>query len=154
MPPPSFLEPVASQHGHWNRTAAPVETSYPCHRYRLAGRRVVLLRSAGLGHTHQFDHGGTFLPDGLMVNARDGGTPLATMAIDVVLDVVHGRRVLLDLLALQKPRGTGADAGSKCTGVTVAKCAHPPKIGHFVKLAPIAHRRGGLSGLQIHVNVH
>jgi hypothetical protein len=35
-----------------------------------------------------------------------------------------------------------------------AKCAHPPKIGHFVKLAPIAHRRGGLSGLQIHVNVH
>lgn len=37
---------------------------------------------------------------------------------------------------------------------TVAKCAHPPKIGHFVKLAPIAHRRGGLSGLQVHVNVH
>ena len=36
----------------------------------------------------------------------------------------------------------------------LAKCAHPPKIGHFVKLAPIAHRRGGLSGLQIHVNVH
>lgn len=36
----------------------------------------------------------------------------------------------------------------------LAKCAHPPKIGHFVKLAPIAHRRGGLSGLQVHVNVH
>ena len=55
-----------------------------------------------------------------MVYARDGRTSLATMAIDVVLDVVHGRRVLLDLLALQEPRGTGSDAVGKCTGFTVA----------------------------------
>ena len=29
----------------------------------------------------------------------------------------------------------------------LAKCGHPPKIGHFVKLASIAHRRDGLCGL-------
>ena len=55
-----------------------------------------------------------------------------------------------------RPTGTGSPR--RCTAavarVLLAKCAHPPKIGHFVKLAPIAHRRGGLSGLQVHVNVH
>ena len=50
--------------------------------------------------------------------------------------------------------GTEAAPKTLPINTVLAKCAHPPKIGHFVKLVLIAHRRGGLSGFQVHVNVH
>ena len=36
----------------------------------------------------------------------------------------------------------------------LAKCAHPPKIGHFVKLVPIARRLALSSRFQVHVDMH
>ncbi len=95
-----------------------MEISHPCNWHPLVGRRFVLLRSARLGHSDQFHHGRVVLLNGLSVNARHSGTQVAAMAIDGVLDVVHGRRVLLDLLAFQEPRGTGTDAHGKCTSFT------------------------------------
>ncbi len=81
---------------------------------------VVLLSSARLGHSHQLHHGRVCLSDSPLEHARNPGAPLEILSTDVVLDVVHGRRVLLDLLALQEPRGSGSDAVGKCTGFTVA----------------------------------
>ena len=65
-------ENVASHHGLLNRTPAPVEAHYLCDWRWPVGRRVVLLRSARLGHTHQLHHGGATLSDGLMFDARHG----------------------------------------------------------------------------------
>ena len=82
-----------------------MEASRTCSWHWLVGRGVVLLRGARLGHTHQLHHGADGVPDSLMVDARHGGENLAEVAMDAVLDMVHGGWVLLALLALQEPRG-------------------------------------------------
>lgn len=44
--------------------------------------------------------------------------------------------------------------GQDSTISSLAKCAHPPKIGHFVKLVPIARRLALSSRFQVHVDMH
>jgi hypothetical protein len=38
--------------------------------------------------------------------------------------------------------------------VNEAKCVHPPKIEHFVKLVPIARRLALSRRFQVHVDMH
>ena len=103
--PPHSGQELASN-GRACRTTAPLEASHACHRRWLAGGWLVLLRGAGLGHTQQLHHGVDGVPDGIVINARDGREALAAMALDAFLDVVHGGRVLLAVLAFQEPRST------------------------------------------------
>ena len=53
-----------------------------------------------------------------MVDARDGGEALVPLAGHAVSDLVRHRRVLLDLLVLEEPDGTGIDARGQCAGLT------------------------------------
>lgn len=97
-----------------------MEARYPCYRHWLAGRWLVLLRSPRLGHTCQLHHGAHGVSDSLEVDARHGRETVAAVAVDAVMDVVHSRRMLLAVLALQEPSGARVDAGGKCACITVA----------------------------------
>jgi len=57
---------------------------------RIADCWSVLLPSAGLGCTDQFDHGVGGLCDGIVVDARNGGTPVEKLAVNACCYMVCG----------------------------------------------------------------
>ena len=59
-----------------------METGDVSHRNRFANCWSVLLPSAGLGYTYQFDHGVGGLCDCIVVDARNGGTPVEELAVN------------------------------------------------------------------------
>ena len=59
-----------------------METGDSCNWRHIAHCWAVLLPGAGLGHTDQPDHGTDGLYDGIMVDARSGGTAMGKMAVD------------------------------------------------------------------------
>src|SRR5262249_14950316 len=81
-----------------------------------ADRRLVLLPGARLGRPDQPDHGAVRVPHRGVEPARDRRAALEAVARHAVRDLVHGRRLLLAVLALQESGRARDDARREFPG--------------------------------------